>query len=282
MKSCDDYQELISRMLDGDLSKSERAELAAHVKSCPDCAAVYVAFRSLSEHLGGELEEAPRSVHETVMAEVRRDQLRRNNTVHRSHRRWHTVLTIAACLVLVVAAGLSLPKLAPRMGKSAAAPQAAEDAVQAETPAEAPMLAAPETAKGALNSEKASQDSALSVEQPAPLPEAEEAVDEAPAEMSAEEPEAERKSITRGEDGELILDEQMSETFLALLTREQTVLTAAPTKELRLVCLINGEPRPLTLLLTEQEAVCVFADGDSYFRIDASPSELLELFGETE
>ena len=59
MNDCEKYQELISRMLDDDLSREERDDLAEHVRRCPDCAAVYVAFRSLSESIGGELDEVP-------------------------------------------------------------------------------------------------------------------------------------------------------------------------------------------------------------------------------
>ena len=94
MTECEQYQELISRMLDDDLSKAERSALAAHVKTCPDCAAVYVAFRSLSEQLGADLEEVPAAVHENIMAEVRRDSIRARNSAHRSHRAWHTALWI--------------------------------------------------------------------------------------------------------------------------------------------------------------------------------------------
>ena len=44
MTKCKTYQELISRMIDEDLTEAERSELSKHVKRCPDCAAVYVAF----------------------------------------------------------------------------------------------------------------------------------------------------------------------------------------------------------------------------------------------
>ena len=262
MTNCEHYQKLISRMLDNDLSKDERSALAAHVKTCPDCAAVYVAFRSLSEHLGADLEEVPPSVHENVMAEVRRDSLRAKNSVHRSHRRWHTALTVAACLVLVAAAGLSLPRLAPRMGKSAA-PQAAEPFAMAEDPMT--EEAAPEERESAY--EGMTKNDALRT--------ADSTLDEAPAEA----PLPNSQAVTQREDGTVVLDEEKSLELLNMLSREQTTLSERPKQEIRLIYTQNGAQNPMTLLLTEREAVCVFADGDSYFRIDASPEEMLSFLG---
>lgn len=270
MKSCDYYQELISRMLDGDLSRAQRDELAEHVKVCPDCAAVYVAFRSLSEHLGEELEDVPQTVHENVMAEIRRDQIRRKNTVRHTHRRWHAVLTAAACLVLIVAAGLSFPKLAARKADSMTA-QPAPAAVEEAAEPEQPMLfaPAPNPADSAQNREADVASGLFGDSAPS--------AEESPAEAPAELPEAEREPVEMNDKGELVLGEETSKALMALLTRESTPLEGETTHELHLLVLKDGVQRPLTVLLTEKEAVWVFADGDVYFRIDASPSELLDL-----
>ena len=275
MKSCEAYQELISRMLDGDLSRSERNELAEHVKVCPDCAAVYVAFRSLSEHLGEELEEVPASVHENVMAEIRRDQIRRKNTAQHAHRRWHAVLTAAACLVLVVAAGLSFPKLAARRANMTTA-QSAPAAVEASEP-EQPMLFAP-APNPADSVQNGDADDAYGLFRDDMAAAEENAPKEAPAEV----PEQEKTAVVMNENGELVLDQATSKALMALLTRESTPLDGETTHELHLLVLKDGVQRPLTVLLTEKEAVWVFADGDVYFRIDASPSELLKLLEQEE
>ena len=156
MNDCEKYQELISRMLDDDLSREERDDLAEHVRRCPDCAAVYVAFRSLSESIGGELDEVPHELHEKIMSDARRENLRLKNKSATANRRWHYVLTAAACLVLVVAAGLSLPKLLSRSADQAALEEAetshrarASARRNAEEPAAAPALgmARPEAAE---------------------------------------------------------------------------------------------------------------------------------------
>ena len=73
MKTCEEVQELISRLLDGELNEEEQADVAEHLASCPDCRAMHEAFRSLSGAIAEGLEEPPARLHETVMADVRRE-----------------------------------------------------------------------------------------------------------------------------------------------------------------------------------------------------------------
>ena len=266
MTECEHYQELISRMLDDDLSKAERSALAAHVKSCPDCAAVYVAFRSVSEHLSSDLEEVPSAVHENIMAEVRRDSIRAKNSVHRSHRAWHMVLTAAACLVLVVAASLSLPKIvSPRMGS--AAPQSA---AMLEAPAQAAMEApapAPEekAAESNLMLSGALPDAAVTAEEESPS----EAVEQA---SGVREPQYD-------DEGLLILDEEQSSALLDRLSGESVFLDSQPEQVIRVMVQDGDNSSPLTILIGGGDVLYVRADGDNTCRIDLSPEELLSLLG---
>ena len=71
MKDCAYYQELISRLIDRELTLEEGEELAAHARSCPECQAVYKAFSTLSGTLSDELEEPPEELAENVMAQIR-------------------------------------------------------------------------------------------------------------------------------------------------------------------------------------------------------------------
>ncbi len=269
MTECEQYQELISRMLDDDLSKAERSALATHVKSCPDCAAVYVAFRSMSEHLSSDLEEVPAAVHENIMAEIRRDSIRAKNSVHRSHRAWHAVLTVAACLVLVVAASLSLPKIVSlRMGSGSAAPQAA----LVETPAEAAL-----EAPASEPEEKAAPESNLMLG--GALHESAVTTDEAPVE-------AEQASVARepqyDDEGLLILDEEQSGKLLDSLSGESVFLDSQPEQVIRVMLQDGDNSGPLTILIGGGDALYVRADGDNTCRIDLSPEELLSLLGLSE
>lgn len=265
MTSCKYYQELISRMLDDDLTKAERDELAAHVKTCPDCAAVYVAFRSLSEHLGADLEEVPASVHENIMAEVRRDSLRARNSVHRSHRRWHTALTVAACLVMIVAASLSLPKIVGQKTAMEAAPAAAEQFLKAEEP----MME-----EAATEEDEAAYDIVTGSEL---LRNADSSLDEAPAEVPAEVP-APQASISRA-DGMIILDSEQSAALLDALRSDAVSLDRKPDREIRVLLQKDDSAQPLTILLCGDDTFYVRADGDSYSRIDMNAEELLSLLG---
>ncbi|MBO5555659.1 MAG: zf-HC2 domain-containing protein, partial [Oscillospiraceae bacterium] len=97
MSRCEQMQERISRMLDGELSPEEQAEVREHIAGCAECAALYEAFSAVSDAIGQDLEEAPESLHENVMAEIRREEIRRRN---QARRPWRAILTTAACLAL--------------------------------------------------------------------------------------------------------------------------------------------------------------------------------------
>lgn len=131
MSDCKHYQELISRLIDREITPEEGEELAAHARECEECRAVYTAFSSLSDMLGGELAEPPEELSENVMAEIRRSELWKKNRKPRQLRR---LISIAACAVLVIGVGaLALPRLlrSPSVRK-AAAPQAVYSAAASE------------------------------------------------------------------------------------------------------------------------------------------------------
>ena len=109
MSRCEDYQLLISRMTDEDLSPSEERELRAHIETCPDCAALYQAFSMLSGCLSEDLEESPFDLRDNVMAEIRREEIRRRNRLPKALR---VVLSTAACaaVILGVYLGTNLSK----------------------------------------------------------------------------------------------------------------------------------------------------------------------------
>ena len=106
MKSCQEYQELISRLLDDDLSAGEQSELERHIASCPDCRAMADAFRALSQTIGEDLEEPDERLHENIMADVRREALRRRQAPKRLHR----ILALAACAAVILLAATKLPR----------------------------------------------------------------------------------------------------------------------------------------------------------------------------
>ena len=100
MDNCTQMQELISRMLDEELSRDEREALRRHLEDCPDCRTMYEAFSAVSGELREDLVEPPESIRENVMSELRREQM-----VKRNRRSWRTALAAVAA-ALLVAVGL--------------------------------------------------------------------------------------------------------------------------------------------------------------------------------
>ena len=145
------YQELISRLLDQDtsLSDEENRALEAHLAECPECRRMHQAFSELSGFVGGDLEEPPEDLRENVMAEIRREDVRRRN---RRVFRWTGFVAAAAVLLLVVGvaprilsqvADNTMPALTYEMAYGAAADDAPKavrsasgNAVNGETPEE--------------------------------------------------------------------------------------------------------------------------------------------------
>ena len=199
MRSCSEYQELISRLLDEDLSADEQAELERHVSGCAECRAMLDAFRSLSGALAEDLEEVPAGLHESIMADARREALRRRQAPKRVRR----FLAMAACAALVIlAAAANLPKLQHDAAMLAAPKEAASgetayleaaDETTAEAPAEEPAEAEPAASASDRGEQYAADDAAAyagAVEEPnmpepkpEPVPESEAAL---PAEAMPE------------------------------------------------------------------------------------------------
>lgn len=129
MSECEKYQEHISLMIDGELSESESTALAEHLKVCPECSAVYAAFSALSSELSSKLAEPPVGLHENVMAQIRRDNIKKKNS--RLSKPIKNILAAAACLALLtgVSAGIKPLRMGSAMDNAAAPAAAAPEAV---------------------------------------------------------------------------------------------------------------------------------------------------------
>lgn len=104
MSSCEKYMEMASEYLDGELSPDERAELLTHLEECPECRAFYEAIRGISENM--DITEAPEGFAKGVMDALGerpsgKGRCKKRKIVAR-------VTALAACLALVVAAGIKL------------------------------------------------------------------------------------------------------------------------------------------------------------------------------
>ena len=105
MTECERYQELISRMADEELTKSERAALSAHMEHCSQCNAMYAVFSNLSEIIGQDTEPLPEGLHENIMADIRRSAIKQRNIKERRRfaipKPFRNVIAAAACAAVV-------------------------------------------------------------------------------------------------------------------------------------------------------------------------------------
>ena len=125
MSNCELYQEMISRMIDDELSEEEQTVLARHLDTCPECSALYAAFSGLSAAIADDLEAPPEELSDNIMAELRRADIQVKN---RRKPRWRGALAAAACLALVIMAARLVPDL---FQASSAAPAAGDMAAPA-------------------------------------------------------------------------------------------------------------------------------------------------------
>ena len=149
MNSCAYYQELISSLVDGELSDEENEALMLHLNTCSRCNAMYAVFHDLSDILSEEPEPLPEGLHENIMAGVRRSELKKRNR-HMRRVGLRTAMTAAACAVLVLAAAVTFDpgkradsvsiraeeasQLRPSPSPAAGAPARADYALPAATP----------------------------------------------------------------------------------------------------------------------------------------------------
>ena len=257
MSSCEYYQELISRLVDDELSAEEQAVLVSHLEHCPDCAALVQAFQSISGVIAEDLEEPPEALSENVMAELRREAIKTKN---RKKRRWKGPLATAACLAVVIAAAWLMPNMfradsaAPAEMSAAAsdyaAPQSPEYALPAEgiDPGSAEAGAAPEEAD--LETAPAEAAEAYSME--------EEAAAE-PEEAPSAQVYATGASRTSG--GEYIaLDGDRAAAFAALLSGSEAPL---PKREADAVYIVSYEVQDVEYCVS----LCVFGE-QVYYSFD--------------
>lgn len=104
MKDCLKYQEMISAMLDGELTHEQQRELEEHLLLCPECRAMHTAFLSLSEALDGDVTSVPARLHDKIMTGVKAVEKKRKRPLLTVLRPY---MAAAACLVVIVAAVLA-------------------------------------------------------------------------------------------------------------------------------------------------------------------------------
>ncbi len=98
MDACGKYYEMISQLIDGELSAQQESELRTHMGNCPDCAKVYEAFSGISQGMNLEIRTAPAGFASGVMSKINEEQ---KSNRRKKQSPWRTILPVAACLALV-------------------------------------------------------------------------------------------------------------------------------------------------------------------------------------
>lgn len=110
MIDCEKCREMISCLLDGELSQAKQSLVREHIASCPECRSVYDAFSAVSEQMHEE-EPLPDGLHEKIMSGIKAKPKKKTGIV------WIKYLSVAACLALVIFAGAKSGMFGPAENK---------------------------------------------------------------------------------------------------------------------------------------------------------------------
>lgn len=109
MRTCEEYEALISAFIDGALEDGDRAELMAHMAQCPDCQAYFDDQIAIHDVMAAMEAQAPADFTARVMDQVRREP-RREAAPERQEKKvvpfpyWRRFAAMAACCAVVAAA----------------------------------------------------------------------------------------------------------------------------------------------------------------------------------
>ena len=106
MIDCEKCRALIRCLLDVELSQAEQSFVREHIAACPECRSVYDAFSAVSAQLHEE-EPLPDGLHEKIMSGIKAKPKKKTGIV------WIKYLSAAACLALVIFAGIKSGMLSP-------------------------------------------------------------------------------------------------------------------------------------------------------------------------
>lgn len=110
MRTCEEYEALISAFIDGALADEDRAELMAHMAECPACQAYFDDQIAIHDALADMEVKAPEGFADRVMAQVRQES-RQAPVSEKQEKKtvpfplWRRYAAMAACCAIVAIAG---------------------------------------------------------------------------------------------------------------------------------------------------------------------------------
>lgn len=133
--NCDTALEMMSAMLDGELTQQEQQMLQAHLDACENCRAVYAELAAMDAALRDDQTEPPAALRGNVMAAIRAEQKQKKT---RHARSWLVAgLAAAAALALMVLSGTGVLQL-PGMAEDGRASVSVGQSMQAILPPDTP------------------------------------------------------------------------------------------------------------------------------------------------
>ena len=162
MSDCERCEEMISALLDGELTEEEEAEVRAHMAGCEQCSAMYEAFAAVGAAVAAQ--DVPDTLHGGIMAKVRASEKARRT--HTKIVRFRSVFAVAACLAVLVGtvfalrSNLGRPKYAASGGSASAKAAAPESMLYSVPGGSSGSTASGSTAAGATASGAAAEEAA--------------------------------------------------------------------------------------------------------------------------
>lgn len=109
MKNCEYYEELISSLIDGEITETEKLELEEHLEECTSCRELYNTYSALFGR--ADLAEPPKELLPNVMAAVRDLPAgRKSGGGKKTYIYIRYIAAAAACLALAI---FAVPRLLP-------------------------------------------------------------------------------------------------------------------------------------------------------------------------
>ena len=124
MANCNEYLEMLSSLIDGELDSRQEAELCAHIETCENCKRVYTAFKSISDATSDELVQPPEMLAKGIMFKINAKE----NSGGKRRFAFGRFTAMAACLALIIL-GASRLGLFDSVGDKAASAKSADPSV---------------------------------------------------------------------------------------------------------------------------------------------------------
>lgn len=130
--ACDEYLELMSAGLDGELTPEEQRKLETHLAECPSCRALYEELTGISGTFDGWEEEPPADLADNVLTRIFDDKVLPMNQPKKKKKQPWGALAAAAAVVICLGVAYNLRGMGGSASTAAASSTADTFMVQSD------------------------------------------------------------------------------------------------------------------------------------------------------